>query len=73
MWLSEEEQLIIRYLQQVGGEGASGREIGRKAASKDRWKENERWADSFLRMLRDKRVIDTNAAGLYFLVTKEKK
>lgn len=72
MWLSEEEQLIVKYLSQLNGQGASAREIGRKASSKDRWKENERWADPFLRTLRDKRIVETNAGGLYFLIGKEK-
>jgi hypothetical protein len=68
MWLCEEENMIIRYLGQLNGEGASGREIARKAGTKDRWKENERWADPFIRSLRDKRVIETNPAGLFILV-----
>lgn len=68
MWLGEEEQLILRYLQQLNGAGATAREICRKAGTKDRWKENERWADPFLRSLRDKGLIETDAGGHYKLV-----
>jgi hypothetical protein len=69
MWLTEEEGMIIRYLGQRKDDGASGREIARKAGTKELWKENERWADSFIRSLRDKGVIGTNPAGLYILVS----
>jgi len=72
MWLSEEEQIIIRFLGLMPG-GASAREICRKAATKNRWKEDERWAIPFLQRLRDKHLIETNAGGLFKLVAKAEK
>jgi hypothetical protein len=63
MWLCEEEQIIMRYLQHCGVNGASSREICRKAATKEAWKENERWAYRHLSTLKDKKVIETTPAG----------
>lgn len=71
MWLSEEEQMILRFLEQIQG-GATAREICRKAATKDKWKENERWAIPFLQRLREKGLIDTDAGGTYRVPRKEK-
>ena len=65
MWLGEEEQIILKYLQQLGGAGATAREICRKSATKDRWKENERWAMPFIHGLRDKGLIELDASGGY--------
>jgi hypothetical protein len=70
MWLSEEEQVILRYLKVVGEAGASAREIARKAGTKDQWKENERWATPCIQSLKDKGLIDTNKAGAYVLTVK---
>lgn len=73
MWLGEEEQLITKFLQQIGGAGATAREICRKAGTKDRWKSDERWALPFLQALRDKKLIVMDAAGRYAVVVKEVK
>ncbi len=70
MWLGEEEQIIVKYLQQLGGAGATAREICRKSATKDRWKENERWAMPFVQALRDKGLIEIDAGGHYKLTGK---
>ncbi len=67
MWLSEEEQLIMRYLQLAGENGASAREICRKASTKDAWKENERWAMPHLSGLKDKHLIETTPGGAFRL------
>ena len=71
MWLCEEEQIILRYLSQMPDTGASAREICRKAGTKDRWKENERWAYPFLARLKDKKLVDTTVDGVYRVVPKE--
>ena len=65
MWLSEEEQLILRYLHNFKEVGASAREICRKASTKDAWKENERWAYPHLGTLKDKKLVETTPAGNY--------
>jgi uncharacterized protein YwlG (UPF0340 family) len=70
MWVCEEEQVILRYLKQVGEAGASARELARKAGTKDQWKENERWASSFIQALKDKGLIETNKAGVFVLTAK---
>ena len=71
MWLGEEEKVILAYLQHVGEVGASAREIGRKSWTKDKWKENERWAAPFIQSLRDKNLIQTTASGNYCLPPKK--
>ena len=72
MWLSEQEQVILRYLQNSGEVGASAREICRKAWTKDAWKENERWGYPPLTSLKEKNLIMTTPAGNYRLPpTKE--
>jgi hypothetical protein len=63
MWLSEEEQIILRYLKNCGENGASTREICRKASTKDAWKEDERWAFRHIGTLKDKSLIETTASG----------
>ena len=73
MWLSEQEQIIMKYLQHSGEAGASTREICRKAWTKDAWKENERWAYPFLGSLKDKKLIETTPAGNYRLPPPEEK
>ena len=71
MWLGEEEKVILAYLKQVGEVGASPREISRKAWTKDKWKEDERWASPFIQSLRDKKLIQTTASGNYCLPPKQ--
>lgn len=73
MWLSADEQLILQYLKTCGKNGASAREICRKAATKDRWKEEERWAYHSLSSLKDKRAVETNPAGNYILPLESEK
>jgi len=63
MWLSADEQAIIQFLTHCGEAGASPREVCRKASTKDRLKEDERWALPLLGGLRDKRAIETTPAG----------
>ena len=73
MWLSADEQCILQYLEHCGPNGASAREIARKASTKDRWKEDERWANPAISGLKDKRAILTNPAGNYTLPNGGKK
>ena len=72
MWLNEDEQIILKFLEQCGETGASPREICRKSATKDRWKENERWAYPHISSLKDKSLITTTPSGNYTLPSKEK-
>jgi len=65
MWLCEQEQIILRYLEHVDEAGASPREICRKAWTKDAWKDDERWAYPYLGSLKDKKLIETTPAGFY--------
>lgn len=67
VWLSEEEQIILRYLQHCGENGASPREVCRKAWTKDAWKDNERWAYRPLGALKDKGLVETTPSGNYRL------
>lgn len=71
MWLSDEERLILKYLESAKEVGASAREICRKSSTKDRWKEDERWVYPFLSSLKDKKLIETTAAGNYRLPQPE--
>ena len=72
MWVNEDEQIILKFLEQCGEAGASAREICRKSSTKDRWKTDERWAMPFLTSLRDKKLIETNPAGAFRLPLKER-
>ena len=73
MWLSPDEQAILQYLKCCGPAGASARELCRKAASKDRWKEDERWAFAAISSLKDKNLIGTTTAGNFILPDIDKK
>ena len=73
MWLSADEQCILQYLKCCGTTGASAREICRKAASKDRWTEDERWAFPALGSLKDKDLIKTTPAGSFMLPDPDEK
>lgn len=71
MWLSEQEQLILRYLKDTGEVGASAREICRKASTKQAWKDDERWAYRHLTSLKDKKLVETTPSGNYRLPPPE--
>ena len=71
MWLNEDEQIILKFLEQCGEVGASAREISRKASTKARWKDDERWAMPSLSSLKDKKLIETNPAGAYIVPKDE--
>lgn len=71
MWISEEEQIILKFLKDCGEAGASMREICRKAWTKDAWKKNERWAYPHLGNLKDKKLVINTPAGNYRLPPKE--
>jgi hypothetical protein len=71
MWLCEQEQIILKYLKDMGEPGAGAREICRKAWTKDAFKENERWAYPHLGSLKDKKLVETTPAGNYRLPPKE--
>ena len=65
MWLCEQEQIILKYLKEVGEVGASAREVCRKSWTKDAYKKEERWAYRFLSSLKDKKLVETTPAGNY--------
>ena len=67
MWLCEQEQIILKYLKDLGEVGASAREICRKAWTKDAYKKDERWAYRFLTSLKDKKLVEATPAGNYRL------
>ena len=71
MWLCEQEQIILRYLKDLGEVGASAREICRKAWTKQAFKDDERWAYPFLTGLKEKKLIETSPAGSYRLPPPE--
>jgi hypothetical protein len=73
MWLNPDEQVILKYLHQCGPSGASFREICRKASTKDRWKEDERWAAPAISLLKEKSAVITTPSGSYSLPPKEEK
>ena len=71
MWLCEQEQIILKYLEHAGETGATVREVCRKAWTKDAWKDNERWAYPYLSSLKDKKLVVTTPAGNYRLPPRE--
>lgn len=63
--MSEEESIILGFLQ-ANPESAFGRkEIARKAARRTTYEENPRWADAPLNALVDKKLIEINDSGHY--------
>lgn len=73
MWLSADEQAILQYLRCCGEIGASAREVCRKASTKDKWKENERWAYPLLSSLKDKSLVENTPAGHFRLAPEKEK
>ena len=74
---SEDVRPQVRYLSQrfverLTQRNLTPREICRKSSTKDRWKENERWAYPFLSGLKDKKLLVTTAAGNYVVPPSEK-
>ena len=63
--MSEEEAIILGFLQ-ANPESAFGRkEIARKASRRATYEENPRWADAPLNALVDKKLIELNDSGHY--------
>src|SRR5690349_513529 len=68
-----DEQDICNYLKQWPKQFTSGKEVGRLAAGKHRYREDPYWATQPLIRLVEKQVIETDCNGHYRMIQKEKK
>src|SRR5438034_9382380 len=71
--MDADEQEICNYLKQWPKQFVSRREICRRAAGKHRFREDPYWATQPLLRLVEKAILETDAAGHFRLLRKEKK
>ena len=68
-----DENDICNYLKQWPKKFTSGKEIGRWAAGKHRYREDPYWAVQPLSRLVEKQIIETDCNDYYRMIQKEKK
>ncbi len=66
-----DEQAVLQYLGSSPEAFFSPREICRRAADKEIWERNPRWAIPILGRLLARGLVETNAAGHYRLARTE--
>ena len=64
---SADEQTVLDYLATSPATFFSGREVCRRAGSKEMWEKNQRWAMPILSRLVAKGLVETDPAGHYRL------
>src|SRR5690348_5183286 len=65
--MEADEQKVEAYLRSLPGQFISGREIARRAAGKERFREDPEWARPVLRQLIEKHNIESDSMGHYRL------
>ncbi len=63
--LNADERLVVDYLKSSPNAWFSAREVSRRAADKERWEENGRWALPVLNRLANRGLVETDGAGHY--------
>ena len=63
--MTEDEFIILNYLQASPDSWFARREIARRAVKRSVYEENQHWADAPLTALVANKLADTNDAGLY--------
>ena len=63
MFVCDEENQILQFLQSCPQAFFSGAEISRKAGSRKLFTEDPRWAFPFLSSLTDKKLVEKNESG----------
>jgi hypothetical protein len=71
--MDADESEIVAYLKQFGRQFVSGREICRRAAGKQRYREEPYWANQPLLRLVERAILETDSAGHFRLSSDEKK
>jgi len=71
--MDADENEIVAYLKQFGRQFVSGREICRRAAGKQRYREEPYWANQPLLRLVERGILETDAGGHFRIVPDEKK
>jgi hypothetical protein len=66
--MDADEQAIIDYLKSWPGQFVAGREIGRRAGGKWRYRDNPAWAGSVLPRMVEKGMLESDSTGHYRLV-----
>jgi hypothetical protein len=70
--MDTDEREICSYLKSWPGQWVSGREIGRRAGGKHRFREDQNWAVQPLARLLEKSVIESDSTGHFRLKPPEK-
>jgi hypothetical protein len=68
---SAEEKAVLDYLGTSPAAFFSGREVCRRAGTKEMWEKNQRWAIPVLSRLVSRGVVETDAAGHYRLAPQD--
>jgi len=68
-----DEQDIVVYLKLWPKHFVSGREIGRRAGGKQRFRDDPYWANQPLVRLVEKKILETDSGGHYRLMPEDKK
>ncbi len=71
--MDADERAICIYLKSWPGQFVSGREIGRRAGGKHRFRRDPDWAIAILGRLVEKGIIETDTGGHFRLVKRERK
>ena len=69
--MDADENEIVAYLKQFGRQFVSGREICRRAAGKQRYREEPYWANQPLLRLVERRILETDSGGHFRIVPDE--
>jgi hypothetical protein len=70
--MDADENEIVAYLKQFGRQFVSSREICRRAAGKQRYREEPYWANQPLLRLVERAILETDSAGHFRMVPDEK-
>ncbi|MBI5383493.1 MAG: hypothetical protein HZA90_02260 [Verrucomicrobia bacterium] len=62
---SPDERVVLQYLATAPNSFFSQREICRRAADKEKWEKNPRWALPILSRLLDQKLVEQDKAGHY--------
>lgn len=71
--MDQAEKEICAYLKSLRGQFVSGKEIARRAGGKKRYAKNPDWPVPFLKLLIERKVIESDATGHFRLIIKEDK
>ena len=71
--MDADEKEIVEYLKGYGRQFVSGKEIGRRAAGKQRYHDDPYWANQPLLRLVERGILETDSSGRYKIAPEKKK